>query len=102
MVGAMSEVIDIRHARHSHIASERPAPQTVGANADGTSFRVAGQPSATKDDVHRAILLLDIAAQQARLLVREIADPSRRESFQAQIATIEQLLEIARGMASKL
>lgn len=102
MVGAMSEVIDIRHARHSHIASERPALKTVGANADGTLFRVAGQLSVSKDDVHRAILLLDIAAQQARLLVKEIADPSRRESFEAQIATIEQLLQIARDMASRL
>lgn len=73
---------------------------TTGANAHGTSF--AGQPSIPKDDIYRAILLLDIAAQQARLLVREIADPSRRENFETQIATIEQLLQIARDMASKL
>lgn len=84
------------------MASERPSPTAVGANAHGASCRVAGQPWVPKDDVHRAILLLGIAAQQARVLVREIADPCRRENFEAQIATIEQLLQIARDMASKL
>lgn len=98
----MSEVIDIRDARYSRTASEPPSPNTIGANVHGTSFGVADQPWVPKDDVHRAILLLDIAAQQARLLVREIANPSRRENFEAQIATIEQLLHIARDMASKL
>lgn len=73
----------------------------MGANAHGTSFGAANQPW-IKDEVHRAILLLDIAARQARLLAREIGDPSRRENFEAQIATSEQLLQIARDMASKL
>lgn len=98
----MSEVIDIRYARHSRAASEPNSPETIGANADGTSFGFAIQRSILKDDVQRAILLLDIAAQQARLLVREIADPSRRETFESKIAAIEQLLQIARDMASKL
>ena len=102
MVGAMSEVIDIWNARYSRAASERPSPNTLGANVRGTSFGAAGHPGLAKEEVHRAILLLDMAAQQARLLVREIADPSRRESFEAQIATIEQLLQVARHMASKL
>lgn len=94
----MSEVIDIQDARYWRDAS----PKKISAKAPDTSFGVAGQRSIPKDDVQRAILLLDIAAQQARLLVREIADPSRRENFEAQIATIEQLLHIARDMAAKL
>jgi hypothetical protein len=97
----MSEIIDIQNARYSRRASER-FPKTIGANADGTSFGVAIQRAILKDDIQRAILLLDIAAQQARMLVREIDDPSRRENFEAQLATIEQLLQIARDMASKL
>jgi hypothetical protein len=32
----------------------------------------------------------------------EINDPSCREDFEAQIATIEQLLQLARGMALQL
>jgi len=32
----------------------------------------------------------------------EINDPSRREYFEAQIATIEQLLHLARSMSLKL
>jgi hypothetical protein len=98
----MSEVISIQDARYSRAALERPSPEKIGAKAGDTSFSVASQRSISKDDVHRAILLLDIAAQQARLLVREIADPSRRENFGAQIATIEQLLQIARQMASNI
>jgi hypothetical protein len=94
----MSEVIDIQDVRYWRDAS----PKKISAKAHDTPFSVASQQSISKDDVHRAILLLDIAAQQARLLVREIADPARRENFEAQIATIEQLLQIARDMASKL
>jgi hypothetical protein len=55
-----------------------------------------------KEDVDRALLLLDIASRQARLLVMEIDDPLRRQDFEGQIATIEQLLQLARGMAQEL
>jgi hypothetical protein len=34
--------------------------------------------------------------------VMEINDPSSGEDFEAQIATIEQLLQLARGMAQQL
>jgi hypothetical protein len=98
----MSQVINIQDARYSRAALEQPSAEKIGAKAHDTGFSAASQPSISKGDVHRAILLLDIAAQQARLLVREIADPPRRKNFEAQIATIEQLLQIAREMASKL
>jgi hypothetical protein len=73
----MSEVIDIQDVRYWRDAS----PKKISAKARDTPFSVASQQSISKDDVHRAILLLEIAAQQARLLVREIADPARRENF---------------------
>jgi hypothetical protein len=98
----MSVVINIQDARYSRAALEPLSPGKIGAEAHDMSLSVVSQRSISKDDVHRAILMLDIAAQQARLLVREIADPSRRENFGAQIATIEQLLQIARDMAAKL
>ena len=63
---------------------------------------VVGQQSPRKKDVYRGILLLDLAAQHLRLLVEQISDPSRRMDFDAQIATIEQLLQLARQMALKL
>ena len=61
-----------------------------------------GQPSVTRESVYRAILLLDLAAQQTRLLLRNIADPSRKSNFEAQITAIEQSLQRARDLALEL
>lgn len=63
---------------------------------------VVSQQSPRKKDVYREILLLDLAAQHARLLVKQISVPARRMDFDAQIATIEELLQLARQMALKL
>lgn len=98
----MSEVVSLQEARYSRVAPELLSQKRTGAKACETVSSAASQPSISKQDVRRAILLLDIAAQQARLLVKEISDPLRRENFEAQIATIEQLLQIARHMASEL
>ena len=107
---AMSEVISFREARYPHARQRRPSPKMFGAKAETTADRRvdeiassdAGQPSISGEDVRHAILLLDIAAQHVRFLVKEIADPSRRENFEAQIAAIEQSLQHARRMASNL
>lgn len=98
----MSEVISFREARCSRAASRSYLPETIAAVTCALASRASDQPAIVKEDVYRSILLLDIAAQRARLLVKEISDPSRRENFEAQITTIEQLLQIARQMASNL
>lgn len=79
---------------HSSELSSRPA---IAMTLPPASVH---EPS--KQDVDRALLLLDIAARQARLLVMEIDDPSCRENFEMQIAAIEQLLQIAKEKALQI
>lgn len=102
----MSEVISFRQVGYSRLAPGPLSPKKIDAKAhreaDETARSNAGQPSISGEDVRHAILLLDIAAQHVRFLVKEIADPSRRENFEAQMAAIEQSLQHARRMASNL
>ena len=81
---------------------ESHPPKLVGQHVSATALPPASQQEPRREDVDRAILLLDIASRQARLLVMEIDDPARREDFEGQIATIEQMLRLARGMAQEL
>jgi hypothetical protein len=46
--------------------------------------------------------MLDLAAQHARQIAKRVCDPEMKENFDAQIATIEQLLQLARDMALEL
>ena len=98
----MSEVINIQEARYWRAAAESHLPKTIGAATVAVTRRISGQLSIVKEKVHRSILLLDLAAQQARLLVREISDPPRRVNLEAQITIIEQQLHIARQLASSI
>lgn len=62
---------------------------------------VVGQ-STTRESVYRAILLLDLAAQQMRLLLKNVAGPERKSRFERQIAAIEESIQHARDLALKL
>jgi hypothetical protein len=95
----MAQVIVLQNALHTRRGLHQPITDLPDCAA---TVPLADQREPSKEDVDRAILLLDIAARQARLLVMEINDPSRREHFEAQIATIEQLLHLARSMSLKL
>jgi hypothetical protein len=97
----MAQVIFLQNALHTRTASQ-PHSSTTDLPGCATPAALADQPELGKEDVDSAILLLEGAARQARLLVVEINDPSRREYFEAQIATIEQLLHLARSMSLKL
>lgn len=61
-----------------------------------------GMQSKAKEEILRSILLLDLAAQHARQIAKRTDDPASGKSLDAQVTTIEQLLQIARGMALKL
>lgn len=76
--------------------------QVFGVGIQAPAPPVASRKSPRSEDVYRAILLLELAAQHARLLVKHIPDSSRRMSFEAQIAAIDRLLQIARDMALRL
>jgi len=98
----MARIISLQSARLRHAESEQHCPKTISDEACETAAVQAGQPSIHRAEVRRAMLLLDIAVQHARLLVQNISDPVRRENFEAQMATIERLLQLARDLASKL
>lgn len=97
----MSKIVDIQAVRHL-----RAAATSLCANApdgkEGGDARYANQQLNVKEEIFRSILLLDLGAQHARLLMEQISDQSRRRIFEAQIATIEQLLQIVRQKALKL
>jgi hypothetical protein len=85
----------------------RSKQQSRPFQASGVGIRAPAPPVASRqsprsEDVYRAILFLDLAAQHARLLVKQISDPSRRTNFEAQIAAIARSLQIARDMALRL
>jgi hypothetical protein len=99
---AMSEVIDIQEALYWRAAAGSQLPKTIGAGMGAEARRVSRQLSMAKAKVRRSILLLDVAAQRAHLLVQEISDPPRRATLEAQIVSIEQLLHVARQLAANL
>lgn len=95
----MAQVIILQNALHTRSSLHPPITDLPDCAA---TLSLTDQREPSKEDVDRAILLLDVAARQARLLVMEINDPSRRKHFEAQIAMIEQLLHLARSMSLKL
>jgi hypothetical protein len=98
----MAEVIRIEDALSARAKAGSHSPDACADQFGRAPPPVTARQSARREDVFRAILLLDLAAQHARLLVKETPDPSRREIFEAQISTIEQLLQLARDLALKL
>jgi hypothetical protein len=98
----MAQVINIEDAMFARAQPGSHSPEAYVAQYGRMPPLVTSEPSARREDVFRAILLLDLAAQHARLLVKQTSDPSQRETFEAQISTIEQLLQLARDMALKL
>lgn len=98
----MAQVIMLQDALCARAKLESHPLKFAGQHASATALPPVSQQEPEKEDVDRALLLLDIASRQARLLVMEIDDPLRRQDFEGQIATIEQLLQLARGMAQEL
>lgn len=98
----MSKVISIRKARYCRDATGSRLVETADAVPDAVASRDSGELAIVKLKVRRSILLLDLAAQQARVLLREISDAPRRQNLESQIVIIEQQLHVARQMASSM
>ena len=62
---------------------------------------VRDAPMDTKEDVRKAILLLDLVNTQARLLARDLGDTAARELILANAALVAEWLEVARSATSK-
>jgi hypothetical protein len=98
----MSEVISIRKARYPRNAERSYLAETADAVTDAADSSDSGELAIVKLKVQRSILLLDLAAQQARVLMREISDATRRQNLESQISIIERQLHVARQMASSI
>lgn len=98
----MSAVVNLQEVMRLRAASPTKLLKAMVAEASETPSRDASSPLPSKEDIHRAILMLDLAGQHVRLLVKKIVDPPRRKTFETQIETIEQLLQFARQLASNL
>jgi hypothetical protein len=96
----MSEVISIRKARYWREAAHLPetAPAIIGA----APSRDSGTLTIVKEEIRLSILMLDLAAQRARVLVGKISDPLRSQNLEARITAIEKQIQVARQMASRL
>ena len=53
---------------------------------DAATSPDSGELAIVKLKVHRSILLLDLAAQQARVLMREISNAPRRLNLESQVS----------------
>jgi hypothetical protein len=98
----MAQVIRLDKEVRARSTLKSRSFQDSGVGIPAPAQPIASRQSPGSEDVYRAILLLDLAAQHARLLVKHIPDSPRRMNFEAQIAVIDHLLQIARGMALRL
>ena len=98
----MAQVINIENALCARMKPGFFSPEAFSGKLRPAIAPVVGQQSATRENVYRAILLLDLAAQQMRLLLKNIADPARKSTFEAQITAIEEAIQHARDLALKL
>ena len=97
----MSNVVSFRVAR-SRPSGSRPPPEALDADIAELASRVTNLQSKAREEIFQSILMLDLAAQQARQIARQICDPVVKQDFSAAITTIELLLQVARNMALRL
>lgn len=98
----MSNVVSLRARRCEQISASLPPHLIEEADQAHLRSRIIDAQSKAREQVFRSILLLEIAAQHARQIVRRTDDPALNKSFSARVSIIEQLLQIAREMALKL
>ncbi len=99
----MLNVIDFRDKASRWCRPRRQhQPANVDADISELAFRVTRLQSKAKGEIDNAVMMLDLAAQHARQIAKRACDPKVRGDFDEQIATIDQLLQIARTMALNL
>ena len=93
----MAQMIDLREARYIHAQLGPQSPRDIGPQ---DCSRALPRPASNRTETRTLIarFVLDVGARQARLLVNKINNPSRGQNFETQIATIEQLLQLARDI----
>ncbi len=93
----MPNIISFQRPRSTRVPDPEP-----GSGLPTFGPLVAELRSKAKREIHVSILALDLAAQHARQIVLKLRDPAVKAGFEAQIAIIERLLQIARDKTMKL
>lgn len=97
----MSNIIDFRSPRFESQPDQAAAEQRPRDFSEAKN-RAAELQSKAKKAVEHAILLLDLAMEQARQIASYMPDQLSKERLEAQIGIIEALLQIARDKAVRL
>ena len=88
-------------ARYRKGATRRP-PAGAVADIPGLVSRFKYLESRAKRELSDVILLLDLAVQHARQLVKILADPALEKLCKDDLQIIEELLQLARDMTRQL
>jgi hypothetical protein len=91
-----------QRARRPHVSRQPQPPAGINLDLSKLAFRITSLHSKAKQEIDRAILMLDLAAQHGRQIANRMSDPEVRKNFEADLSMIEQLLEITRSMALRL
>jgi hypothetical protein len=97
----MSNVVDLQRVPRLRCASPPSEAMARDLDLDVASPIVAWR-AIVVEEVRNSVLLLDLAAQHARLMTERIFDQQARQNLIRQIETIERQLQRARDMTSGL
>jgi hypothetical protein len=98
----MPQVISLCDALHKRRETPASPPTRRDRSGLAAALFVASRPVPNDKDIDRAIMLLDAAAEQARLLVMQANDPTSGNDVETRAASIVQLLGLARSVTSRL
>jgi hypothetical protein len=95
----MSNVVRLR----DKVSPERfSALATTGAGIAELASHAMRLQSCARAEIHRVILLLDLAAQHARELTAKIGDPDIRVMLDRHVTSVEHSLHVARERVLEL
>lgn len=97
----MSNVVDIQRVQQLRRASPPSEAMVPDLELDVASPIVVWR-AIVVEEVRNSVLLLDLAAQHARLMTERIFDQQARQHLIRQIEIVEQQLQLARDMARGL
>ena len=97
----MSNVVDLQRVPRLRCAPPASEAMVRDLDLDVASAAVVWR-AIVIEEVRKSVLLLDLAAQHARLMTERIFDQQVRQNLIGEIETIEHQLQLARDMARGL
>lgn len=99
----MSNIVEFRGRGSSERRSSTLAQSTaLRTDVAVIVSRLELLKSKAREEMHRAIFLLELASQKIRMVAKGIGNPAAKSDIESQIAAVERLLEIARHKVLQL